>query len=364
MKKVLTILLISLFFLSIGCGAKQGGGALSKPSRPIDDYLLDLVPENPAGIVWIDVTKLRASKLWGAVEELSKSAEGVSFFNDAEEAGFGDPLTQIDEIVLSFASETKEYPVAGGGDHLLALIKGTFGARNVIATLRGDGGGRAVGEGDYPFEIKGFPAVRKSEYIVLAITDRTLVIATPQSAFRVAERASGESASIENDQYFGDFVIGGPEAVKLRYRKDVATQSMGGRERDSGPVELDGLHGLDADLLLGEGLDLLANLHMENEAKAAQIEKELQAFRSDFANNMLTVMIGIQWLSDRIAISLSGKSVAISARLDAMDMEELTRLVDRLQKIQALLNGEEPGTPQEGAPLEKPGGMPPNESGR
>ncbi|MCP4197452.1 MAG: hypothetical protein GY762_09925 [Proteobacteria bacterium] len=364
MKKILTILLNLLVFLSIGCGAKPDRATMSKPPRPIDESLLDLVPENPAAILWVDVTKLRASKLWGAVEELAKSDDGVIFFSDAEEAGFVDPLTQIDEIVLSYAQETKGFPRHGDGDHLLVLLKGTFGARSVIDTLRRDGGDRAVVEGVDPFEIKGFPAVRKSEYIVLAITDRTLVIATPQSAFRVAERVRGESASIEDDPDFADFVIGGPEAAKLRYRKGVVSQSTGDPDRDSEPLELDGLHGLDAALVLGEELDLRANLHMENEAKAAKVEKELRDFRSDFANNMLTVMIGIEWLSDCMAISLSGKSVAISVILDAKDMEELTRLVDRLQKVQELLNTEQQGATPEGTPLKKPGVMPYNESSR
>jgi hypothetical protein len=322
------------------------------------------VPENPTAILWIDVTKLRASSLWGAIEELSKSDEGVLFFKDAEAAGLLDPLKQIDEIVLIYAKKEPKFQRDSNEDHLLVLLKGTFNAGNVVEALATDAQDSQVQESPRLFEIDDFPAVRKDEFVAIAITDRTLAVATPQSAFRVAERARGESASIENDPDFADFVIGGAEAAKLRYRKGAINSGTGGHEQGSGPLELDGLHGLDADLVLGEGLDFLANLHMENEAKAAELEKELQAFRGDFANNMLTVMIGIEWLADRTAISLSGKSVAISAILDANDMDELTRLVDRLQKIQELLSTEEQGTTQEGAPLEKPGGIPHNESGR
>ncbi len=364
MKNLRTILLISLFFLSVGCGAKQDRIASSKPLRPIDENLLDLAPENPTGILWMDVTKLRASALWEAIEELSKSPEGAVLFKDAEAAGLVDPLRQIDEVVLFYTTETAEFPVHGGGDHLLVLFKGTFSAGNVIATLRSNGSGRPVNEGDKPFEIKGFPAVRDGEYMVLALTDRTLAVATPQSAFRLAERASGEPASIENNPDFKDFSIGGSETVKLRYRKGQNSVARNGSTANAEPMEMEGLQGLDGSVVLGDGLVLLADLHMEEESQAAEIEGELKALLQDFSHNMLAVMIGVEWVSDRITVGLSGKSVSISATLDTQDVDELTHLVDRLQKIKQLLDTGDQSPSQGAAPIEIPGGAPDSGQGR
>jgi hypothetical protein len=341
---------------------------LTKPSRPIDEYLLDLVPENPTAVLWIDVAKFRASLLWQTIEELSKSEQGVLFFKEAGEAGFSDPLRQIDEVVLVYTTDMGKISSDGDEDQLLILLKGSFGARNVLDALVNDEKGSHAQNKARSFEIKEFPAVRHDEFTAIAITDRTLAIATPKNAFRVAERARGNGTSLKKNPSFSDFSIGGPEAVKLRYRKGQSSPRKAGSETNSGPMDLEGLHGLDGSVVLREGLDFLAKLHLESETQAAQIERELEAIRGDFSHNMLAVMIGIEWVFDRITIRLSEKTVSISARLDAQDMEALMQLVDRLQKIKQLLDTGEQGPSQGDAPYETPGGTPNgtpnNEKGR
>ncbi len=322
------VLLAAVLFghLWLGCGASvERTSALPPPAPPIDESLLDLIPDRMNAVLWIDMEKFRSSALFEAFEILVGD-ETIPFL---KETGPVDPVRNAKELLLAFASSARSET-----DQFLALFKGTYDKTAIIDSFSGDD--EVVSQ-----EIGAFPSIRTPKFIVTFLTDRTLAIGTFTAVKQVTDLARQKGKSLKDNPDFSDYSLDGSTAARIRYRPGITTPDLTQYGTGVPPIRIDSIRGLDGSATINNGLEIKISIDAETQMDAAGIASELENTRRKLARNMFIIFLGIDWILDRIDITPKQASLLISAKLDGRDIEEIKRLATRLRKIRELADEED-----------------------
>ncbi|MCP4674456.1 MAG: hypothetical protein GY854_02850 [Deltaproteobacteria bacterium] len=324
--------------LTIGCGGSpEHTKKAEPPSPPIDDNLLNLTPDGLNALLWIDMAKFRASPLFGALETVIGD-KGVPLIGDNAPI---DPVSQADELMLAFATDDR----AENGQYL-TLIKGSFNSAEVLKSFTKD-------KDTVSREIDGYPAIVTPKFVIVPITERTLALGSIVVVQKVIELAKRNSKSLDEHPDFSDLSLGGSTIARLRYKPGITAPDFSQYGVAASPVSIDALNGLDGIMTIGKGLEINLTATTETQMDAAGMARELENTRKEIGKNMFAVLLGIDWILERISIKPDKTSVSISISLDESDIEEINRLAVRLSKIRELAESDSKG------PLRLPPSLPP-----
>lgn len=109
---------------------------------------------------------------------------------------------------------------------------------------------------------------------------------------------------------------------------------------DARRMPLDGIDNvvaLDARVAVADGLSGSLVLTCATRLEASSLARDLRTTRRDFSRNPITLLLGIDWLLERIEIGVEGSAVEIAVSLDDNDLQQIRRLMERLEKIRALV---------------------------
>jgi hypothetical protein len=307
-----------------GCGAATSRETSAETELPpVDEDLLNLIPEAPNAVIWIELEALRASALWNIIETLFGSTEGGLI----KEAHAFNPLLKADEILLAFSAGPK-----GESDQILTVIKKRQGnVGELMKSLIGE-------EKSTPAKIGPFNGFRTNNAVVVMLTDRTLAAGSEPLVIKAAELARNSGRSLKSDPEFADFALG-DSTVQLRYKRGVSIPDFSKYGAPPPSVSVDAVRGIDAEMKIKEGLKININVLSETQMDASGLTRELKKTRRKLGKNMFLVFLGVDWLLERIKIKTNETKVSVSMKLDARDLAELNRLAERLRKIRELSEG-------------------------
>jgi hypothetical protein len=324
---------------NIGCGASADRPP-APPPPPIDEDLLSLAPDAADAVLWVDMAELRSSALFEALKTLVGD-EGLPFMEG------GSPINLIDtsdEIIFAFASGKQNGP-----DQFLILIKGKFKSLDLMdeySKKRDSDNDQSVSE-----QIGSFPGIRTPKYIIMALTDRTLALSTEMMALKVADLASHTGGGLRAADGFKELNLDGSVAALLRYRRGVSAPVFDRYGAGGPPIDLASIAGLDGSLILKDGFHADVSITTETQMDASEILRELEGTIRDLEKNMFVLLIGIDWVFDRITLASEQTSVQIKVDLEPGDIEQIKLLADRLRKVRELT---EAGDQQDENPLRLP----------
>ena len=322
-----------------GCGGSQKGTTEApEPSKPpIDEELLDLVPYESDVTIWMDLKKIRSSSVWGLVQKLFNSG-GLTL---PEEAAIKNPLLTCDEIVMSYYDSTKH------GNQLLVLVKGSAdNVGNVMSSLDQSTAAESLKVGE-------FDARRTPKLFLLSYTERTIAFGNEAIVRMSANTATKQARALRDNPSFEDFGKEGEAAAKLRYRSGKVAPAIRGFKAMVPKLNPDAVSGLDAELNVTKGLQVHVTLDTATQMDASVIARDLENAKKKLAKNMITLLLGVEWLLEKLVVTTDGAEVRLDVQLDQRDLQELNQLLDRLQKIRELLGNEDAGRSL-GAPPETP----------
>jgi hypothetical protein len=309
---------------SAGCGA--GATATSKPKkppRPVDHTLLALAPAGAQMVLWIDVEQLRASPLWEAIRLGLDDDE----YREIEAATGIDLINKIDEILISAAQRPD------GEDEFVAAVKGRIDARTAMQTVIRSKKGAAEARGETE-------VIETERFFVFAATKRTAIVCSKNAVDRAVGLANRRGRSLLDDTGFADLPIEGDAAALLRFRRGPEPPDLS-RFGARSPIEdIDKITELDASLVIGDGIDVAWSYNMADKLTAASNARELRRLCKNMSRNAFAMLIGFDWIFDRIKVKAEGTWVNVRIVLDSIDLEQIRRLAARLRKIRDLT---EPG---------------------
>jgi hypothetical protein len=318
-----------LCLLIAGCGGAAGGGTrLAAPAPPIDENLWTVLPGGSQLALHLDLDHLRGSPIW----ELTGLLDGLDELARLRAATGIDPLAVVDEALVVAADRP------GQDGHFAVAIKGRFDARAVVAELVRTGNGGAI-------EVRGRPAAAAEDLLVIALTDRTLLAGTPAAVEESLAAAFDGGRSLADDPEFAP-IAESRDAVALRFRQGKAAPDFSkfGTRR----MPLDGLGqvvGLDARLSAGSGLAGQVAFTCHTRLEASALAKDLRTTKRDLSRNPIALLLGVDWLFEKIVITAEGSAVEVRLVLDDNDILQIRRLVERLEKIRSLAEGASPRRP-------------------
>ncbi len=334
------ILLIAIV-LSTGCGgAKKGtADAPEPPKPPIDEEVLDLVPYESDIAIWLDLKKIRASSVWGLVQKVFNTG-GLAL---PEEEAIKNPLLTCDEIVMSYFDSSKH------GNQLLVLVKGSAdNIGNVISSFDKSTTAESLKVGE-------FDARRTPKLFLLSYTDRTIAFGNEAIVRMSTKTATKQARSLRENPAFKDFTKEGEASAKLRYRSGKMTPAIRGFKAVIPNLNSDAISGLDGELKVTEGLHVHLTLTTATQMDASVIARDLEKAKKKLSKNMITLLLGVEWLLEKLSITTENTKVAMDLQLDQGELQEVNQLLDRLQKIRELLGNEDPGPGSSlGGPAETP----------
>lgn len=329
------VLLIAAVALA-GCGgAKQNAAEAPEPPKPpIDEEVLDLVPYESDVIIWMDLKKIRSSSVWGLIQKLFNNG-GLAL---PEEAAIKNPLLTCDEIVMSYFDSAKH------GNQLLVLAKGSAdNIGSVISSFDQNTAAEALKVGE-------FDARRTPKLFLLSYTERTIAFGNEAIVRMSANTATKQARALRDNPSFENFGKQGGAAAKLRYRSGKVKPAIRGFKAVVPRLNPDAVSGLDAKLTVTEGLELHLTLTTATQMDASVIAGDLEKAKKKLAKNMITLLLGVEWLLEKLVVSTNGTEVTLDVQLDRRDLQELNLLLDRLQKIRELL-GNEDASPSFNGPM-------------
>jgi hypothetical protein len=303
-----------------GCGA--GRSAVEPPPPPpppVDDNLLALAPAGAQLVVWIDVARLRSSPIWDVVEMLVDAEEYASIKRDT---GI-DLLASVDEVLVSAAQK------ADGQDQFVAVVKGRFDAPAAMRSMVAADRGRALLR-------RGHEGVDLERFQLLEITRRTAVACSTNNLDPVAALAEREGRSLLDDPRFDDLPIRGQPVALMRFRRGPQAPDLS-RFRVEPPIEdVDKITELDATMTVDRGVEVVWSFTVEDKLIAAANARELRKLCNRMSRNALVMLLGFDWLFDRVVVESEGTRVDVRIDLDEVDVEQIRRLAERLRKIREL----------------------------
>jgi hypothetical protein len=222
--------------------------------------------------------------------------------------------------------------IAKGGETHIAKLKTTFGQNADAKTV----------------QVEGFNGVRSSRILLVPLTERAIVFGNRAIVRMSAKTGVKKSRDITANPHFEDFDTGGLPALKLRYRSGVTAQVIEKFKAVAPRVNPGAVTGLDATVHLDTGFNLRVDLSTQTQMDASVIAEDLKRAKDELRNNMIVLFLGVTWILDRIQITTTKNELQINVKLDTRDIIELGHLVERLQKIQELLDD------SGGPPFKKP----------
>ena len=314
--------------VAAGCGATAPEPAPAPPP-PIDEDLLALSPDDVDAVLWVNMAQLRSSALFEAFHTLLGD-EDIPFMQGGSEA---DTIDRADEILFAFASGKQT-----GVDQFLILLKGRFAGLEILENFVKDSkqADQAVSE-----EIGSFKAIRTPKYIIISLTDRTIAICTEPMALKVTGLGTGQGESLRNNDNFKDLDLDNSVAARLKFRRGLASPDFTKYGANEAPVDINSISAIDGSLFLDQGLKAQINVTTETLMDASELSRELEQIIRKLGKNMFVVLVGIDWIFDRISISSERTSVLIEVNLNLDDIEKLKHLAERLRKIRELTEAED-----------------------
>ena len=287
--------------------------------------MLTLAPDGVDAVLWVDMDEVRSSTLFEAL----KTLVGDEAFPFMEQGSPLNPIDSADEILFAFASGKQT-----GTDQFLILIKGNFKSLDLLdeySKSRDSDNDQSVSE-----QIGSFPGIRTPKFIIVALTDRTVALGTEMMAVKVADLATRPGGGLRVDDRFKDLELDGSAAAILRYRRGISAPDFERFGAADSPIDMGSIAGLDANLILKNGLQADFNIVAETQMSASEILSELNQIIKELKKNMFVVLIGIDWFFDRITLSVEQTMVKIKINLESGDIEQIKLLAVRLRKIREL----------------------------
>jgi hypothetical protein len=227
----------------------------------------------------------------------------------------------------------------GKEGHFAAAIKGRFDARAAVDGIVAGDLGTAV-------EIRGRPAASAEDLLVVALTERTLLLGSPAAVEEALAAAFDGGRSLADDPEFAA-VSGAKDAVAMRFRQGKAAPDFSKFGARRMPLDgLDQILALDARISVSEGLDAAVSFSCATRLEASALAKDLRSARRDLARNAVALLLGVDWLFEKIVVATDigeeGSAVEVSLTLDDNDILQVQRLVERLRKIRELAGDSAP----------------------
>jgi hypothetical protein len=289
----------------------------------VDESLLDLVPAGAQLVLWIDVKRLRASPAW----EVAQLALDDREYEEIKRTTGVDPLEAVDEVLIAVNQK------ASGEDVFVTALKGRLAAPSALAKMASSGRGQLE-------EREGLTAVAGEKLFLLAVTDRTVVVATPNSIDDAVDLANRRGRPLSSDPAFGDLPLDSDAAALLRFRRGASALDLSRYNRRAPIHNVEKITELDARLAVGAGLEVNLSFDVEDKLVARSTAREIRRLVSRLSHNPFVMLIGLDWIFDRIEVESEGLRVGVKAILDDRDVEQLRRLAERLRKIREIA---EPG---------------------
>lgn len=305
--KLSSIRVLALIWLLLPACAGRSPAPQPPPAPPVDDDLMNLLPASVEFAAWLDMRALRASSLGPLLESVSQNEQ---FFPTPS----ADLLRQTDEVLIGVSAGSGE-----AADQFVILFKGTFDANSAAALL-------AQVQTEGPSQP------------TRAMTSRTMASGSVQMLEAVAVLAARQGTALRADPRFADFALNG-DTMALRYRKGATAPELPAMVDIGAFVRTQDVISLDARLSLGQGVSLKAEALLGDPAAAAKTAKKLQREVRQLRGNMIVVLLGVDFLLEKLSVSAQEASLLLSLSLDQNDVLELGQLVERLDKIRQLTEG-------------------------
>ncbi|MCU0664589.1 MAG: hypothetical protein MUC50_19970 [Myxococcota bacterium] len=307
MKLRQTIVVLGCLALVACAGRAKESQALSLP--PVDDDLMALLPTSVELAAWVDVKSVRVSTMGPLFDSLTQDPQLLP-------APRSELLRQTDEVLIGLIAGQGETP-----DQFVALFKGTFDATAAQ---------QLIAPSNPPNE----------EVLLRALTKRTMALGSLPLLDAVSALAQRQGASLRSVDRFADFGLHG-DALVVRYRKGQAAPKLPPMIDLSSVVQTEDVSGLDAKVRLGQTVSMSLQAQMNTPQAAAKAAKKTSKELRGLRNNMLVVLLDIDFLLRKISVSAQEANLLFSIELDETEAMELGQLVERIEKIRQLLGGAE-----------------------
>jgi hypothetical protein len=316
----LMVPLLAVFFLC--CGGKKEAAEPKPPPPPIDENLLLLVPYEADLVVWFDVSKLRGSQVWSLLEK----ALGTKGMVPSLDESLKNPLLACNEIVMAYLENQNL------GNQLLILAKGD---ESEIAKMKTTFEQNADAK---PVPVEELKGIWSERILLVPLTEQTLAFGNDAVVRMSVKTGVNKNRSIKENAEFGNFETGGEEALKLRYRSGVSAPVIQRFKSVVPRVNPDAVTGVDAEVRVETGFHLKVTVSTQTQMDASVIAEDLERARSELKNNMFVLFLGVAWILERIDVVSEKNVINVHVLLDDRDITELSHLMERLQKIQELLD--------------------------
>jgi hypothetical protein len=317
--------LVLLLLLAAGCGGSTSARIATSEAPPIDEHLGRVLPGGIQFALRVDLEQLRSSQVWDAIRLLGEHEDFAEFRG---RTGV-DPLLEADELLL-VAAERK-----GKADHAAFAVKGRFDAEAVISRLLSADGGTAT-------EVRGRPAVLVEDMLVVALTRRTVLAGTPSAVEESLAAAFDGERSLAEDSEFSP-VTESTKAVAVRFRHGAVAPDFSRFGARRMPLDgLDQVLALDAHLSVEHGLSGSLVFTCATRLEASSLAKDLRATKRDLAQNPIALLLGVDWLFEKVTISTEGQVTEVTLALTDDDLLQIRRLIERLEKIRELTGDSDP----------------------
>jgi hypothetical protein len=315
-----TLILVSLpLVLAAACGGKGPSKIAAPELPPIDEKLGDLAPAGAEGALWVDVEQLRGSVLWEAVPILKSALHA----GELRRITGVDPFEVVDELLIVVGD------TGGATGEALALLKGSFSSDEVLASIS------RAGEGE-PIDVGDAPGLRTGEFVLARITDRTIALGDESTARTAVELAAGLGEPLSSDPELEHLGSSGA-AIEALLRRGVNAPAFTRLEGGGLPFDaLDRATDFEITVDVGEGLCIEAAVTAETKLDAAGLARDLAELTDRLAQNGFALLLGVDWLVEKIEISHEISRVLARLRLAETDVVQLRRLFERLDKIRRL----------------------------
>ncbi|MFO8071672.1 MAG: hypothetical protein R6V85_07330 [Polyangia bacterium] len=317
--KTVSIVVSLLLALVAACGGKGPSKIAAPELPPVDENLGDLAPAGVVGALWIDVEQLRGSVLWEAIPILESALQA----DEMRRITGVDPLEVVDELLIVVDDAGEDSGEA------LALLKGSFSSDEVLASIS------RAGEG-VPIDIGEAPGLRTEEFVLAAITDRTIALGDENTARAAVELAAGSGEPLSSDPKLKHLGSSGA-AIEAVLRRGVSAPAFTRFEGGGLPFDaLDRATDFEITVDAGEGLCIEAAVTAETKLDAAGLARDFTELADRLAQNGFALLLGVDWLVEKIEISHDGSRVLARLQLAETDVVQLRRLFERLDKIRRL----------------------------
>lgn len=324
LRPVALALLCVFALLATACGTAAPPPPKPPPPPPVDENLLDLVPAGAQLVLWVDVKKLRESPAW---EIASLALDDQEYYEIKRTTGI-DPLEAVDEALIAVSQK------ANGEDVFVAALKGRLNGPAALRKMAGAGRGSEV-------ERDGLTTVIGEKLVMLAVTERTVVVCTPNAIDDAVGLANRRGRTLTSDPKFGDLAASREAAALLRFRRGASAPDLSRFTRRAPIRNVNKITELDATLTVRAGIEVDLSFAAEDKLAAVATARDIRRLVRRTSRNPFVLLVGLDWIFDRIDVKAEGNQVDIKVVLDGNDVEQLRRLAEKLRRIREIAEPDE-----------------------